>query len=271
MKYLRMLRLAAVLAAALLASLAAGQQARKQKVAGAGVKGQQIFASACASCHGLDGRGGERAPDIASSSAVQRLSNEDLVRIVTEGVTGTGMPAFHSLGTANITAVVKYLRVLQGKEQPSVLPGDASRGQALFFGQAGCSSCHMVEGKGGFLGADLSAYAKAHGAEEIRRAIVKPEERPSRVRNAVITAKDGAAYRGLVRNEDNFSIQLQTVEGMYLFLSKSDIAKLDYDPAPVMPADYDQKLTAKDLNDLVSYLMTAAKNSKAESIAEDRD
>src|SRR4030081_2551948 len=37
--------------------------------------GEEIFASSCAGCHGLDGRGGERAPNIAGRPAVQQLSD----------------------------------------------------------------------------------------------------------------------------------------------------------------------------------------------------
>src|SRR6266850_728632 len=34
--------------------------------------GQAVFASSCASCHGLDGRGGERAPGVVGNTRVQR-------------------------------------------------------------------------------------------------------------------------------------------------------------------------------------------------------
>src|ERR1035438_7053255 len=60
-------------------------------------RGQQTFASTCAGCHGLDGRGGERAPNIAESPKVQRIGRAHVARIIENGVPGTGMPAFHSL------------------------------------------------------------------------------------------------------------------------------------------------------------------------------
>ncbi len=192
------IRLAAAVA---LLSLFVSAQTQHRKAADTGTPGQQIFASACASCHGLDGRGGERAPNIAQAAAVQRLSDQELTGIVTEGVPGTGMPAFHSLGSSGISAVVKYLRVLQGRGQPSTLPGVAERGQALFFGRAACSSCHMVGGQGGFLASDLSAYGKTHDVDEIREAIVKPgQDSALRQRNAIVTMNDGTRLEGIVRN-----------------------------------------------------------------------
>jgi len=38
------------------------------------IEGRQTFAASCASCHGLDGRGSERAPDIADRPDVRELS-----------------------------------------------------------------------------------------------------------------------------------------------------------------------------------------------------
>ena len=246
-------------------------QSRHAKPAASRAAGQQIFASACASCHGLDGRGGERAPNIAQAAAVQRLSDQELARIVTEGVTGTGMPAFHSLGSAGISAVVKYLRVLQGRGQPSTLPGVAERGQTLFFGRAGCSSCHMIGGQGGFLGSDLSGYGKTHNVDETREAILKPGRASAQpAKNAVVTTKDGTRIEGIVRNEDNFSIQLQSKDGTYHFIDKADAQDVQYDPVPVMP-NYETTLSRSDLNDIVSYLVTAAKNSKAETASEQEE
>src|SRR2546430_4190654 len=87
------------------------------------LEGKQIFASSCAACHGLDGRGGERAPDIATRRETQRLPDLKLARVVNAGVPGTGMPSFHSLGPFKIQSVVSYLRMLQGGGKSANLPG----------------------------------------------------------------------------------------------------------------------------------------------------
>jgi len=39
--------------------------------------GKRAFESVCASCHGLNGKGGERAPDIATKPEVVRLSDNE--------------------------------------------------------------------------------------------------------------------------------------------------------------------------------------------------
>src|SRR5580704_10405193 len=91
-------------------------------------RGRQVFASTCANCHGLDGRGGERAPNIVERASVQRLSDAQISHIIEKGVPGTGMPAFHSLERSDMEAIVAYLRTLQGSKRTPTLPGDPVRG-----------------------------------------------------------------------------------------------------------------------------------------------
>ena len=69
----------------------------------------QIFNTTCASCHGLDGRGGEHAPSI-----VEKASDPGLFRIIHDGVPSKGMPAFGKLlQPVDITSVIAYLRRLE--------------------------------------------------------------------------------------------------------------------------------------------------------------
>ena len=72
------------------------------------------------------------------------------------------------------------------------------------------------------------------------------------------TARSGEKYTGRVRNEDNFSLQLQTLDGMFHFLAKSEIETLEYSAQPLMPSDYGSTLSPDELNDVVSYLMSLA-------------
>jgi len=228
--------------------------------------GAKLFASTCASCHGLDGRGSERAPDIAQRQEVQRLSDAQLMRVVEEGVPGTGMPAFHSLATAQIKALVAYLRTLQGRNKMPKLPGDPERGRQLFV-TTGCSDCHMVTGSGGFLASDLSSYGRTHSEDEIRSAITRPDQ-GIEARSVVVKTRDGHSYSGRIRNEDNFSMQLQSLEGTFYFLAKSDVSEIEYSPQSIMPSDYGTRLSSKDLNDIIGYLIKSASDSRSDESSE---
>lgn len=238
-----------------------------QKSAGTvSMRGKRTFASTCANCHGLDGRGGERAPNIAENQKVQRLSDSQIEHIVENGVPGTGMPAFHSLEASDVEAVVAYLRTLQGAKQTVKLPGDPVRGETLFFGKAGCSACHIIAGKGGFIASDLSPYARTHATEQIRTAITTPAPATDRqARLVTATMRGGEKIVGRIRNEDNFSLQLQTMDGTFHFITKSDLEGLEYNPQPLMPSDYSSTLSPDDLNDVVSYLMKVANISGPET------
>jgi cytochrome c oxidase cbb3-type subunit III len=228
--------------------------------------GAKLFTTTCSSCHGLDGRGSERAPDIAHRQEVQRLSDAQLMRVVQEGVPGTGMPAFHSLSTSQIKALVAYLRRLQGSKKMPKLPGDPERGRQVFV-TTGCSDCHMVGGSGGFLASDLSNYGRTHSEDEIRSAITRPNQ-GMEARSVVVKTHDGHSYSGRIRNEDNFSLQLQSLEGRFYFLAQSDVSEIEYSPQSLMPSDYSTRLSAQDLNDIISYLIKSASDSRSDESSE---
>ncbi len=223
--------------------------------------GQRVFASNCSSCHGLDGLGGARAPDIVTTPQMQKLSAEDIHRIVSAGIPATGMPGFRSLGEPAINAVVAYLANLRGKSRPARLPGDPRRGEEIFFGSGQCSTCHMTAGRGGFIGPDLTAYGQAHTPDKIKAAIANPKERDSARSVVDVVTQSGERYHGVVRNEDNFSLQLQSIDGIFHLLSKSGVTSIERSQESLMPSDYSSGLSASQLNDLVSYLLSIGQSS----------
>jgi len=228
----------------------------------ASIVGVQTFAAHCASCHGLDGHGGERAPDIAGRRDVQKLSDPALLRIIREGVPGTGMPAFRSLGNSKIQALVQHLRNLQGSGTISVLHGSPDAGKALFFGKAACADCHMVNGTGGYIASDLSSYGRTQSSEEVRSVLTNPNKNlDQRTKTVVATTLDGHTFTGIARNEDNFSLQLQTLDGAFHSFEKSNLQSVEHRPESLMP-DYGSRLSRQELDDLVSYLMSLGHNTQ---------
>ncbi len=218
--------------------------------------GQQIFATRCATCHGLDGQGAERGPNIAGRREVQQLSDPALAGIILRGIPSAGMPGFRALGSSGIEAAVQYLRHLQGRDTSLALPGDPERGRILFSGKAQCAECHTVSGEGGFLGSDLTSYATTLPAGEIRGAIVDPNKNlDPRDQTVVVAVADGTTYRGIARNEDNFSVQLQTEDGAFHSFEKSELRDLEHQPRSLMPADYGTRLNRPEIDDIVAYLI----------------
>ena len=226
--------------------------------------GRSAFNSLCAGCHGLDGSGSDKAVNISGSAKARHFSDAQLSSIISNGVPETGMPAFRSLNESQVHAVVGYLRSLQGKAEGRVLPGDPIRGKELFFGKGDCSACHTISGQGGFLGPDLTEHGATSSADAIRAEIVRtPRVAPIGYRTAALTTDRGERLEGLVRNEDNFSVQLQTKDGSFHFFKKTGLRSFVHLDRSLMPADYRDRLSDSELNDLASYLMTTPDPNRA--------
>jgi cytochrome c oxidase cbb3-type subunit III len=227
---------------------------------GRGSEGALLFRQNCASCHGSDGGGGERAPNIATQHDVVSATDAQLKDVIGKGIPEAGMPSFDYLGNEKVNNLIAYLRVLQGVggAARTQLPGDPAAGEAIFFGKASCSNCHMVHGRGGFLGEDLTDYAKGRTVDAIRKAIVNPASSPDDAnRLTSIVMSDGTKYAGVVRAQNNFTVVLQSEDGGYHSIARDRIAKMD-DSGTLMPRDYGQKLTPKELDDVVSFLIKSA-------------
>jgi putative heme-binding domain-containing protein len=236
------------------------------------VTGKQTYSASCAGCHGLDGRGGERAPDIVTRPQVRQLSDAALLQVLQNGVANTSMPSFRFLDTKTRRSVVAYIRTLQGAASNLKLAGNSEHGKEIFFKKGSCSDCHMVHGQGGFFASDLSGYAVGRSQESVRDAIASPNrDLDPRRRTIVATLANGSSLEGLARNEDNFSLQLLTPDGAVHLLSKSSLMSLTYRDQSPMPADYGAKLSPAELDDLVKFLFASAEKNSNRTAKEEPD
>ena len=76
--------------------------------------GQQIFETRCASCHGTRATGGEFAPSIVDR--VPLRTDDDLIRLLHEGLASSGMPAFPDITGEERTNLISFLRTLKPAE-----------------------------------------------------------------------------------------------------------------------------------------------------------
>src|SRR5499427_7157484 len=122
--------------------------------ANAAKAGEYEFRINCALCHGLGARGGGRGPDLTRAVKKHTHNDGEMFQVISNGIPGTAMPANGTNGQGvgmtetEIWQIIAYIRSQEVKAaaQPS---GDAAHGKELFYGDANCSMCHMVEGKGG--------------------------------------------------------------------------------------------------------------------------
>jgi cytochrome c oxidase cbb3-type subunit 3 len=245
--------------------------------AAAAKAGESQFRANCAFCHGLGARGGGRGPDLTRGQKRHGNSDADLYRTINEGVPGTAMPQNGAtqqgvgMTEAEIWQVITYIRSVE-KKAPGEPGGDAAHGKELFFGSAACANCHMVQGKGGRLGPDLTATGSARSTEYLVESVRDPSRRLAQgiseamkefsEEYATVTVVDSAGrkFQGVILNEDNFTLQMiDTHEQLHLF-EKDKLRSLDKTRESLMPA-YDQKmLPEKDLQDLIAYLLANSRD-----------
>jgi cytochrome c oxidase cbb3-type subunit III len=222
------------------------------------VSGKRAYSARCANCHGLDGRGGERGPNIATSPRAKRLSEKQLTNVITDGRPASGMPAFRLVGATEIQTLVAYVRFLQGNMKSAII-GNSQKGKDLFFGKADCGSCHMVAGQGGFLGSDLSSYGHGMDPAAIRKAISEPPSSSKRARLAIVTTTNNETLKGIIRNEDNFSLQIQGDDGTFHMLLKSELQSIDYQP--LMETNHGGPLSQEELDNVVGFLQSVSSSA----------
>jgi cytochrome c oxidase cbb3-type subunit 3 len=234
--------------------------------------GESQFRANCAFCHGLGARGGGRGPDLTRAQKKHGNADGDLFRTINQGVPGTAMPpngaTQQGVGMTDdeIWQVITYIRSVQ-KKPGAESEGNAAHGRELFFGSGACSTCHMVQGKGGRLGPDLTATGSARSTEYLVESVRNPNRRLAQgliesmkefsEEYATVTVVDGNGQKlqGTILNEDNFTLQMMDTRDQLHLFDKSKLKSLEKSRESLMPA-YDEKmLPEKDLRDLVAFLV----------------
>jgi len=217
--------------------------------------GRRHFEAHCAACHGVDGKGGERGPDIIATSTARRRSADELAELIRKGIPAGGMPAFQ-LPAREMQELIAFIRSLSAPAIESAAAGEATAGEAFFFGRGNCSACHMVKGRGVLRGPDLSDLGARRTLAEIEQSLRTPSAQLT-PGFGVISARlhDGRLLRGFARNESNYDLQLQTLDGKLHLLQRQEIAELTREPASLMP---ELRATQEEMRNLLAYLSRLA-------------
>jgi cytochrome c oxidase cbb3-type subunit 3 len=215
-------------------------------------RGEELFATSCAGCHGRNARGAE-APNLYKSRTVLYGSTQGLFDLLKEGIDGTEMRPLR-LPNDQIREIARYLQTLVRPNVGVPVKGDPESGRKV-FDTAGCSRCHQIAGKGGVLGPDLSSVALRRSGEQIRQDILDPnKELAEGYRTVSVTTRKGDKIVGALKNEDNFSLQIMKSDGEYALLLRSDATEVRIEDESLMPGGVARKLSSDDLQNLLAFL-----------------
>jgi cytochrome c oxidase cbb3-type subunit III len=235
--------------------------------------GEYEFRINCALCHGLGAHGGGRGPDLTRAQKKHAHSDAGLFQVISNGIPGTVMPANGTNGQGvgmtdeEIWQIVAYIRSVEVKA-PAKPPGSAAHGKELFYGDANCSLCHMVQGRGGRVGPELTSVGGSRTSAAIVDSVRNPSRRlawglteptkefPQEYETVTAVTAEGKEIKGVALNEDSFSVQvIDTSEEIYL-LEKNKLRSFQKSRESLMPKYDVEVLSDKDLLDIVAYLIS---------------
>ena len=215
--------------------------------------GAAVYTAQCTQCHGPTGDQ-VSGVDLRSGRFRNAASDDDLRRIVTQGIPGTSMPG-RRLDNPEVTGIIAFIRNMRDFNSSSVTLGDRERGRARFE-EAKCATCHQVNGVGSHLGPDLSEIGRSRPAGVLQQSLIDPASRMMPINRPVrIVTKDGKTITGRRLNEDTFTVQLIDDQERLLSLSKADFREYTILKTSSMPS-YKDKLNAQEMADLLAYLVS---------------
>jgi putative heme-binding domain-containing protein len=146
-----------------------------------------------------------------------------------------------------------------------VVVGDPAAGRALFTdsaGPAGCVQCHTVAGQGGKVGPELTDVAGTRTLAYIFESIMNPSAAIAAGGYEPIQLQltDGSVLSGVIKAEDDASFTVVDKEAAQTVVQKSNIQRERRFPdiPSLMPGNFGELLTVKQVADLIAFLQESA-------------
>jgi len=216
--------------------------------------GARLFGMHCITCHGENG---DLLPQInlRSGNFPHSPSDRDLGENIKNGIPGTAMIAT-AYNDTEITALVAYVRNIGTVDLGSINIGDVTRGEVLFDGKGGCSSCHRVYGRGPRTAPDLSNIGAIRTAAQLERTLLGAEGGTIPINRPVrAVLRDGTVVSGRRLNEDRYTVQLVNESGRLVSIDKSRLRDFEILESSAHPA-YADILTDEERADILAYLLS---------------
>jgi putative heme-binding domain-containing protein len=216
--------------------------------------GSRLYDAQCATCHGSTGAG-VGGVDLRSGKFRNAITDQDLARVVTTGIPGTGMLAF-KFDASEIAGIVAYLRNMNTFDRGSVKVGDAGRGRGVVDGKGACAQCHRIGGQGSRVAPELTDIGATRSAASLLRSMTDPSSQMMPINRPVrAVTRDGRTVNGRRLNEDTYTVQLIDDQERLVSLVKADLREYTILTSSPMPSFRD-RLTPDEIADVVAYLLS---------------
>jgi putative heme-binding domain-containing protein len=216
--------------------------------------GARLYDAQCTTCHGANGDG-VGGVDLRSGKFRNAVSDQDLARVITTGIQGTGMLAF-KFDPSELAGIVAYLRNMNSFDRGSVKLGDTGRGQTVFDGKGGCARCHRAGAQGSGVAPNLSDIGATRSPGSLVRSLMDPTSQMMPINRPVrAVTRDGKVINGRRLNEDTYTVQLVDDQEKLVSLVKADLREYTILTVSPMPS-FKDRLTDNELADVVAYLLS---------------
>ena len=141
--------------------------------------------------------------------------------------------------------------------------GDRTRGQIVFTKAGTCATCHVVNGTGKTVGPDLSEIGRKLSKTAMYESILFPSASISHNYEMWrVTTTEGEIIDGVVVSDNNTATVLIDAKGNRQTFQAADIDEKVRQKVSIMPDNLHEKLTDRELVDLIEYLVSLKKAKK---------
>ena len=135
------------------------------------------------------------------------------------------------------------------------------RGKALYTEL--CSKCHLMNGRGGAIGPDLTSVGNKYSSTDLLRELIEPSTVISdQYETSLLMLKNGTVVRGRIVSEDKETVRIMTdpanpdrIDSVKI----SDISRRKVSPVSMMPTGLLTTLKRNDIFDLMMFVLAAGK------------
>ena len=160
-------------------------------------------------------------------------------------------------------SILPLPKTAEGQSLPSIgelirRHGDPEKGRGVSSrpGQTR-AGCHRVQGRGQWVGPDLSTIGIKYGRDELLRSILSPSDSIGYSYRSVVAAlNDGRVITGLVLDDTADKLAIKTADGQRISVDPHLVEDRRTSDVSLMPEGLAQTMTTQELVDLLSYLTT---------------